>query len=139
MDGVLAMDGHKFVCMDPEFGLRSSNVCLVYSFGISTDWSFDMDMERFGCDVQAFDPFVNYTSSAEDAIQFTQMAIGDKNQRKDGVETRTLDFLVDSLGHRRYTIHFLKMDVEYSEYGVLKQQTERMWTRHFSEMWSRLE
>ena len=120
------MDGHKFVCMDPEFGLRSSNVCLVYSFGIATDWSFDLDMEQFGCDVNAFDPFVNYTSPEEDAIQFTKMAIGDKNERKDGVEVRTLDFFVDSFGHRGYKIHYLKMDVEYSEYGVLRQQVERM-------------
>ena len=114
-DGALAMDRHKFVCMDPEFGLRSSNVCLVYSFGMATDWSFDLDMEGFGCDVNAFDPFVNYTSLEEDAIQFTKMAIGDKNERKDGVEVRTLDFFVDSLGHRGYKIHYLKMDFEYSE------------------------
>ena len=120
------MDGHKFACMDPEFGLRSSDVCLVYSFGIATDWSFDMAMERFGCDVQAFDPFVNYTSPVDDAIQFTRMAVGDKNERRDGVDVRTLDFFVEGLGHRRNTIHYLKMDVEYSEYGVLKEQTELM-------------
>ncbi|XP_043190246.1 uncharacterized protein LOC122364166 [Amphibalanus amphitrite] len=125
-DGTPAMDGHKFVCLDPEFALRSSDQCLVYSFGIATDWSFDMAMERFGCDVQAFDPFVNYSSPVEDAIQFTQMAVGDRNERRDGVEVRTLDFFVERLGHRSSTIHYLKMDVEYSEYGVLRQQTEQM-------------
>ena len=30
--------------------------CVVYSFGLGADWSFDKDAEKFGCHVHGFDP-----------------------------------------------------------------------------------
>ena len=130
------MDGHKYVCMDPEFTLLTSDRCLVYSFGLATDWSFDIDVERFGCEVWAFDPFVDHPGGAEDGIRITKMAVGDRNERRQGVEVRTLDYFVKGLGHKESTIHYLKMDVENSEYGVLRQQTARM---HISTLFRNVE
>ena len=34
--------------------------CLVYSFGISNDYAFDLTMGRLGCEVHMFDPTVSY-------------------------------------------------------------------------------
>ena len=48
-------DGQKSVCLDE--GLKPViNNCLVYSFGIDNEWSFDDDMAKLGCDVYSFDP-----------------------------------------------------------------------------------
>lgn len=48
-------DGQKSVCLDQGLGPAINN-CLVYSFGIDNEWSFDDDMAQLGCDVYSFDP-----------------------------------------------------------------------------------
>lgn len=43
--------GEKWVCMSPRFNIIPGH-CLVYSFGIAKDFSFDDDMgKRFNCKV----------------------------------------------------------------------------------------
>ena len=44
-----AFDGHKFVCAD-DFG-DDGEKCLVYSFGLSDDTSFEEAMAEAGCEV----------------------------------------------------------------------------------------
>lgn len=41
------IDGQKAVCLDPGVA-PEPGACLVYSFGISDDWSFDQVMESYG-------------------------------------------------------------------------------------------
>ena len=47
------------VCMDDHL-LWHKKPCLVYSFGVSTDWSFESDLIRFqpNCEIHMFDPTV---------------------------------------------------------------------------------
>ena len=59
VDGV---DGQKAVCMDPSVRPERESECLVYSFGISNDWTFDEAMEQMGCRIYAFDPSMNAIS-----------------------------------------------------------------------------
>ncbi|KAJ8305752.1 hypothetical protein KUTeg_016297 [Tegillarca granosa] len=48
-------DGGWDVCDDYEF--RPKNSCVVYSFGIDNDFSFDEAVvKRYGCEVHSFDP-----------------------------------------------------------------------------------
>jgi hypothetical protein len=39
-------DGQKAVCIDPQVAPQPGE-CLVYSFGIADDWSFDEEMEEY--------------------------------------------------------------------------------------------
>jgi hypothetical protein len=47
-------DGQKFVCLDKLHGDIQQNKCLVYSFGVSNDWSFEEVMAGLGCQVYDF-------------------------------------------------------------------------------------
>jgi len=120
-------DGHKYACLDPEFSLRSTDQCLVYSFGISDDWSFDWDMEAFGCSVYAFDPSIKTMSGHQNgSIFFLRYGIGQYDYKDDhDFRLRTLDTFVKRLKHTQRTIHYLKMDTEGAEWEVLRQQTGR--------------
>ena len=40
------VDGDKFICLDRI--VKSNSQCLIYSFGISNDWTFEDQMDRFG-------------------------------------------------------------------------------------------
>ncbi|XP_077863768.1 putative methyltransferase-like protein 24 isoform X2 [Saccoglossus kowalevskii] len=48
-------DGGWNICMD--VGILPNN-CIVYSFGINNDWSFDDAIANYGCNVYAFDPTI---------------------------------------------------------------------------------
>lgn len=48
------LDGEKSMCMDDKIApIRGK--CLIYSFGIGNNWSFEELMEQYGCQVYAFD------------------------------------------------------------------------------------
>ena len=47
-----AFDGHKFVCADDFIYDINNERCLVYSFGLSDDTSFEEAMAEAGCEVQ---------------------------------------------------------------------------------------
>lgn len=47
-------DGHKYVCLDEDVAPRSSD-CIVLSFGVGENLSFDQAMVRFNCKVFAFE------------------------------------------------------------------------------------
>lgn len=52
---LFSIDGQKAVCLDTEVR-PIKNKCLVYSFGVNNEWSFEDTMDEYGCDVFAFDP-----------------------------------------------------------------------------------
>ena len=121
-------DGHKYVCVDAEFSLHTSAACLVYSFGISIDWSFDWDLEAFGCSVLAFDPTISAdpADARGGSLLFGQYGVGGQDGvvAGTGEQLRTLETLVRQLGHQERVIHYLKMDVEDAEWSVFRQQAE---------------
>ena len=52
------IDGAWSICLDKAFKLNK-NDCLVYSFGISSDYSFDQTIRNeYACNIYSFDPFV---------------------------------------------------------------------------------
>ena len=58
-----AFDGHKFVCADDfQSNVDGHQKCLVYSFGLSDDTSFEEAMAEAGCEV------CRYNKRVEDVL-----------------------------------------------------------------------
>ena len=69
-------DGAKFVCLDKWKRTIDKNQCLVYSFGIATDWSFEEILADMGCTVRTFDPTVDGIPSDVKTSKITFEKIG---------------------------------------------------------------
>merc|ERR1719411_987306 len=46
------VDGDKFVCLDL---ILTKDSCIVYSFGVANDWTFEDQMDNIGCSVFSYD------------------------------------------------------------------------------------
>ena len=123
---IAGYDGQKAVCLDSTVAPKEDR-CLVYSFGINNDWTFDEAMELYGCRVFSFDPSMNQPDHNHSrAIRFYRMALDSVNQNDwnqlKGVPSRTLSSIYQML-----TIHhsadavidYLKIDIEGAEWNVL--------------------
>lgn len=51
VNSVNIVDGDKAVCLSSRYSITPGD-CLVYSFGIAGDWSFDDAMAEYGCQVR---------------------------------------------------------------------------------------
>jgi len=104
----IGVDGDKFVCMDD---FQSDDPCVVYSFGIANDWTFEDFITQFGCSVFAYDPSVKYPANRGDKIQFQQKGLAD-------FFSPTMDTLSNYFktnGHLDKTVQYLKIDIESHE------------------------
>jgi uncharacterized protein YfbU (UPF0304 family) len=119
-------DGQKAVCIDPQVAPQPGE-CLVYSFGIADDWSFDEEMEEYGCEVFAFDPSMEMEPHDHTpGIHFYNWGLSDRDEietHDNGTEWQmySLSSVYDKLSerHGRKIIDYLKMDIEQSEWKVL--------------------
>ncbi|XP_048739266.2 uncharacterized protein LOC125653733 isoform X1 [Ostrea edulis] len=122
------VDGGWDICHDVRF--RPGSTCIVYSFGIDYDFSFDEDMEKtYGCDVFSFDPSMNMDDHKHsDHIRFYRVGLGDKNKdiwvggKKWKIET--LKTIQEKLGHTNKRIDMLKIDIEGNEIAALPEMVE---------------
>ena len=48
MDGCGFLDGEKLLCMDSLYHAILNETCLVYSFGLSDDWDFEIMLAKMG-------------------------------------------------------------------------------------------
>ena len=53
------IDGQKPVCLDKMYKDIQNGNCLVYSFGVGDDFTFETAMAGLGCTVRAFDLYVD--------------------------------------------------------------------------------
>jgi hypothetical protein len=134
VDRVPAIDGQKAVCLDRPHLAPSLGGCVVYSFGINNEWSFDETMEKYGCQVYAFDPSMNVSDHhRSEWIHFYRIALDSVDSEvwngRPGIKSRTLESIYKMLnsGHgdgNDGIIDYLKIDVETAEWRVLPQIVE---------------
>ncbi|XP_067678642.1 probable methyltransferase-like protein 24 [Haliotis asinina] len=118
----LQQDGGWEICNDPL--VRPKKPCLVYSFGINNDFSFDDAMEQeYGCQVHSFDPSMGKTDHQRSkGIMFHSLGISDYNGRSERKwPMKTLNCIRESLGHTQTTIDVLKIDIEDMEWKVFPE------------------
>ncbi|CAL4085157.1 unnamed protein product, partial [Meganyctiphanes norvegica] len=102
-----ALDGDKWVCFDK--GFKPDN-CVVYSFGINNEWSFDDAMDqKHHCKVFAFDPTMrDKDHKRSQRISFFNLGISDyKGYTVMGGRKCTMDRyrgIVEKLGHSYTTV-----------------------------------
>ncbi len=117
--------GQKSVCIDPMVAPNPSH-CLVYSFGINFEWSFDEQMELYGCEVYSFDPSMGINKhNHSPGIHFYDWGLGDRDEYDKELNwtIRSLSSIYKtlSLQHGSKIIDYLKIDIEYSEWIALPQ------------------
>ena len=127
-------DGGKFVC---GYGLLKQGLapqCVVYSFGVRAESSFESAIVRdTPCNVWAYDYTVNKmgneAAGAGKRIHFQKLGLGSeaRSKRASGSPMRTLRELMDVNGHR--WIDILKVDIEGGEYDVLEQIVQEFQTK----------
>ncbi|XP_033759773.1 methyltransferase-like protein 24 [Pecten maximus] len=124
------------VCYDEQFKLGKP--CLVYSFGIANDFSFDDEMATIdGCEVHSFDPSMGVKDHVrKSSVHFHNIGIGgvvieNLDARRDIYVTEqqtwmvmTLKTIMAALGHADRDIDVLKIDVEGSEWDVVEYLLE---------------
>ncbi|KAK7474082.1 hypothetical protein BaRGS_00034688 [Batillaria attramentaria] len=102
-------DGGWEVCDD--YAYRPVEPCIVYSFGIKNDFSFDDDVAKlYGCHVYSFDPSMGVNSSDRSPnVHFYNVGLGGKGgQLPAGIPTQK-------------PIDIVKMDIEHSEWLALPE------------------
>ena len=118
------VDGQYPVCLDRA--VRPLIPCIVYSFGIRGEWSFEEALERYGCEIFAFDPSMSKGDHDHSRkIHFYKLGLGPKdlNSTAGDWKLKTLDSVYRMLKprHGKKMIDYLKIDIEWNEWEALKQ------------------
>ncbi|XP_071098126.1 probable methyltransferase-like protein 24 [Haliotis cracherodii] len=112
-------DGGWEICDDAEY--RPVKPCIVYSFGINNDFSFDDETaQNYECDVFSFDPSMKQKSyQRSPRVRFLSLGIDGKDYKKGSWDLHSLTSFKKMLNHTGRFIDVLKMDVEGSEWPAL--------------------
>ncbi|KAK0048817.1 methyltransferase-like protein 24 [Biomphalaria pfeifferi] len=117
-------DGGWEVCDDPD--VRPRDPCIVYSFGINNDFSFDDDAAKvYGCHVYSFDPSMSNAKDQYDRssnVHFYKIGLDGRTYVNDkNWPLFTFQDIRAKLKHENSTIDLVKMDIENSEWPSLPQ------------------
>ncbi|KAK0044059.1 methyltransferase-like protein 24 [Biomphalaria pfeifferi] len=117
-------DGGWEVCDDPD--VRPREPCIIYSFGINNDFSFDDDAAAmYGCHVYSFDPSMTRANDQYDRspkVHFYKIGLDGRtyvNIKK--WPLFTFQDIRKKLGHQNTTADVIKMDIESSEWAALPE------------------
>ena len=111
-------DGHKYVCMDDLV----NEPCVVFSFGIAQETSFEREINSLGCIVYGYDHTISKQARERQENKGNGFYIYGKGiDIKPSNKMTTLDHELDKLGLRNKTITYIKMDIEGSEVTVVPE------------------
>ena len=111
------MDGQKYVCMDELMDdIRNQN-CLVYSFGVGKDWSFENTLGDWGCNVYAYDPTIDQPVNISKNVIFKKIGVEPYNSNNKNYES--FDRILKTNGHESAKISYVKLDIEGLELSLL--------------------
>ena len=118
-------DGQKSICLDQLVRPQPGD-CIVYSFGINNEWSFDDTMAKYGCEVFAFDPSMGQSDhNHSNKVHFYNLGLGGSDHTNDlGWKVQTLESVYKMLAPlhgKDKIIDYLKIDIESAEWEVLPQ------------------
>ncbi|XP_048256131.1 probable methyltransferase-like protein 24 isoform X2 [Haliotis rufescens] len=129
-------DGGWDVCVDPPYSFHAP--CLVYSFGISFDFSFDDDVaNKYGCEVHSYDPSMKNVGdhSRGQQIYFHKTGLNSTDTiNEDGWRMRTFSSILKENNHSSETIDVLKIDIETSELWALPEMLKSGSLRHVKQL-----
>jgi len=114
-------DGGYEACMAKAVR-PNNNSCLVYSFGISQDWSFDEAWAKYGCEVHSFDPSIGLEDHMHAPnISFHKLGLwGSDYTNSYKWKVERLSTIKKRLGHEERIIDAVKIDVEGAEWPFLR-------------------
>lgn len=108
LGGYGCLDGHKFVCLDNLYEDVLKNECLIYSFGINNEWSFEENMISMGCTIRSFDPTIDGSSKPEtDLVTFQKIGLADQS-RLDSIGEVTIIDISLCLSHNYSLSHLAR-------------------------------
>ena len=127
-------DGGWEICDDED--VRPRAPCVVYSFGIENDFSFDDDTaSTYGCHVFSFDPSMRVEShNRSNLVHFYKIGLSSRTRRwTNGWKMYTFSDIRKLLGHEDVHIDVVKMDIENSEWGVVAAMVRAGEFKHFKQ------
>jgi hypothetical protein len=126
-------DGGKWMCGISEISLKPPGECIMYSFGISNDASFEEEiLQTTNCTIYAFDPsigglprpsFVNefrWDELQKSRIFFYKYALAETSGSS-STHSLTANLFDLMHQHQHNYIDILKIDIEGAEWNLLKK------------------
>ena len=116
------IDGGWDVCHDMMQKINLKN-CIVYSFGINNDFSFDDDMANtYNCNLYSFDPTMNKGNFKHaERVWFYNRGIGAEYRKYGSGDIAPLDMIRKDLKHEKVPIAVMKGDTEGAEWPSTPQ------------------
>jgi hypothetical protein len=124
-------EGGKWICglswVKSNLGRASIGDCIVYSYGVSTDSTFEADLLHHSngkCEVHLFDPTVGRIGLANMPTQFNKIALW--NESGTNQNFLVTEHLFDTMHRLQHSfIDVLKVDIEGSEWPVFRDLIHR--------------
>jgi hypothetical protein len=110
-------DGGKWVCDTYRFKQNNNTNILVYSFGSNGEFSFEsaIKAELSTAEIHTFD--VRLYKCPDNICMFHQGRLGDGKSDN----SKSLQMIMNELGHQKRQIDLLKVDIEGSEFKLFEE------------------
>ncbi|ESO10130.1 hypothetical protein HELRODRAFT_190385 [Helobdella robusta] len=118
-------EGGWNICLFAQFAPKEP--CLVYSFGVRDEWSFEEGVERiFNCTIRSFDPSMNKGNAkhSKNIFFYSEALAGSDGFNSDLWRLNKLSTLRKLFREDDVILDYLKIDVEYYEWESLQSAIE---------------